>query len=51
MKKNGEHMVTCKKCGKKGLAWKETLEGYKLCDNFNFHNCDKNNLRNKNRKQ
>ena len=33
-------MVTCKKCGKKGLAWKETLSGYKLCENIGIHMCD-----------
>jgi len=33
-------MVSCKKCGKKGLAWRETLSGFKLCDNFGMHQCD-----------
>ena len=32
-------MVTCKKCGKKGLAWKETLSGFMLCDALGKHEC------------
>ena len=32
-------LVACKKCGKKSLAWKETMSGYKLCDNLGIHQC------------
>ena len=32
-------LVACKKCGKKSLAWKETMSGYKLCDNLGIHHC------------
>jgi len=36
-----DHMVSCKRCGKKRLAWRETLTGFKLCDDLEVHQCDK----------
>jgi len=40
MRKNGVmNLVKCKNCGKVGLAWRETLSGYKLCDFLGEHLC------------
>jgi len=34
-------MVICRNCGIKGLSWRETLVGFKLCDDFGIHKCEK----------
>ena len=40
-KKSRDENGTCKKCGKKGLTWKETLSGFRLCDSLTIHHCNK----------
>jgi len=35
-------MVSCKRCGRTGLAWRETMSGFRLCDHVGIHQCEGN---------